>query len=113
CTDVFEWEPERQWNVWHERAMFHFVNSDDDIARYLEVMAQAIAPGGFAIIGTFNVEGPLTCSGLPVAHYTADELGTLFAPHFHLIAASSEQHLTPSGDSQPYTWVVLRRRPNS
>lgn len=109
CADLMEWGAGRQWELWHERALFHFVNRVDDIARYCEMVARCVAPGGWAVIGTFGPEGPLTCSALPVARYTADELAALFAPAFELVEAHTEDHVTPAGLVQPYTWVLMRR----
>jgi len=109
-ADVLEWEPDRQWDLWHERAMFHFVNTDDDIEHYRQLVARAVVPGGHAVIGTFSEQGPLTCSGLPVARYSPDELAAVFAPEFELQWSEYETHITPTGDAQEFSWVVLRRR---
>ena len=108
-VDVLEWEPDRQWDVWHERAMFHFVNTDEDIERYRQLVARAVAPGGHAVIGTFSEQGPLTCSGLPVARYSTEDLAAVFAPEFELVWSELETHMTPTGDAQEFSWVVLRR----
>ena len=108
-ADVLEWEPGRTWDVWHDRANFHFVNRDEDIAVYRDLMARSVAPGGHAVIGTFSPQGPLTCSGLPVARYSTNELAAVFQPEFELVAATNHSHTTPSGESQEYSWVVLRR----
>lgn len=109
-VDVLEWEPERQWDVWHERAMFHFVNTDEDIELYRQLVARTVVPGGHAVIGTFSEQGPLTCSGLPVARYSLERLAEVFAPEFEHVWSEYETHITPNGAAQEFSWVVLRRR---
>ena len=109
-VDVLEWEPDRQWDLWHERAMFHFVNTDEDIELYRQLVARAVVPGGHAVIGTFSEEGPLTCSGLPVARYSLERLAEVFAPEFEHVWSEHETHITPDGNAQEFSWVVLRRR---
>ena len=108
-VDVLEWEPERKWDVWHERAMFHFVNTDADIEHYRQLVARSVVPGGHAVVGTFSEKGPLTCSGLPVARYTLEGLAAVFADDFDHVWSEYETHITPSGGAQEFSWVVLRR----
>jgi len=108
-VDVLEWEPARQWDVWHERAMFHFVNTDADIELYRQLVARAVVPGGHAVVGTFSEKGPLTCSGLPVARYTLEGLAAVFADDFDHVWSEYETHITPNGGAQEFSWVVLRR----
>lgn len=109
-VDVLEWEPDRQWDVWHERAMFHFVNTDEDIEHYRQLVARSVVPGGHAVIGTFSENGPLTCSGLPVARYSLERLAEVFAPEFEHVWSEHETHITPNGNAQEFSWVVLRRQ---
>ncbi|MFM7063733.1 MAG: class I SAM-dependent methyltransferase [Actinomycetes bacterium] len=108
-VDVLKWEPGRQWDVWHERAMFHFVNTDADIEHYRQLVARSVVPGGHAVIGTFSDLGPLTCSGLPVARYTLEGLAAVFEDDFDLVWSEHETHITPTGSAQEFSWVVLRR----
>ncbi len=108
-VDVLEWEPDRQWDLWHERAMFHFVNTDEDIEQYRQLVARSVVPGGHAVIGTFSENGPLTCSGLPVARYSLERLAEVFSPEFEHVWSEHETHITPNGDAQEFSWVVLRR----
>jgi 2-polyprenyl-3-methyl-5-hydroxy-6-metoxy-1,4-benzoquinol methylase len=70
-ADVTEWEPSRQYDLWHDRAAFHFLTEATDRAAYLDRLMQAIRPGGHAIIATFAIDGPGRCSGLPVIRYDA------------------------------------------
>jgi SAM-dependent methyltransferase len=108
-ADLLAWSPNRQWDAWHDRAVFHFLVEPDDRATYVAAASRAIAPGGVAVIGTFAPDGPEQCSGLPTARYDAEGLAHEFGPAFRLEQAEREIHRTPAGGSQPFTWVVLRR----
>ena len=107
--DVLTWVPERRYDVWHDRAVFHFLTERADRKRYIEVVADAIRSGGTLVLGTFAEDGPTSCSGLPVCRYSADDLADTFAPSFVMVGHEREEHLTPSGTTQSFTWVVLQR----
>jgi ubiquinone/menaquinone biosynthesis C-methylase UbiE len=107
--DVLSWQPERTYEVWHDRAVFHFLVQPDERARYLATARRAVVMDGAVVIGAFAVDGPRQCSGLPTARYSADQLADAFAPAFKLAHAEREEHRTPDGVVQPFTWVVLRR----
>jgi predicted TPR repeat methyltransferase len=106
---VQSWEPDRRYDIWHDRAVFHFLTDGADRDRYVNVASAAIRDGGFAVVGTFAEDGPTHCSGLPVSRYSPLELGTAFSPHFALVSYEREEHVSPNGQIQPFTWVVLRR----
>ncbi|HEU5157441.1 MAG TPA: class I SAM-dependent methyltransferase [Streptosporangiaceae bacterium] len=106
--DIFDWIPERRFDVWHDRAVFHFLIEEEERESYVRVLRSAIAPGGRVIIATFDAHGPTHCSGLPVVRYGATGLAQIFAPYFDLVEARGEEHLTPAGLVQPFTWVALR-----
>ncbi len=108
--DLLMWIPERRYDVWHDRAVFHFLTEREDRDRYVEIVTDAIGTGGFLILGTFAEDGPTSCSGLPVRRYSADELADVFAQSFSVVGHEREEHLTPSGTAQSFTWVVLRRK---
>jgi hypothetical protein len=107
--DVLTWRPPRSYRAWHDRAVFHFLTNPADRATYVNLAASAVTPGGFLIVATFALGGPTHCSGLPVARYGPDELAAQFAPHFASLIADDEQHHTPWGVKQHFTWQVLRR----
>jgi SAM-dependent methyltransferase len=107
-ADVLTWEPERQWDAWHDRAVFHFLVDSQVRATYVATAARAITPGGVAVIGCFALDGPEQCSGLPTARYDADGIAEQFGDTFRLEQVEREVHQTPSGADQPFTWVVLR-----
>lgn len=109
CADVIEWEPDRTWHVWHDRAVSHFLTEAVQRTSYSKRVATAVEPGGIAVIATFAPDGPTMCSGLDVRRADADDLAATFATHFDLELARHVIHVTPSGVEQPFTWVVLRR----
>lgn len=108
-ADVLEWEPNRTFDVWHDRAVFHFLTGEDEKGRYAATAARAVRPGGALVIGTFAEDGPTHCSGLPTSRYDADGLAAVFAADFSPVHAEREQHSTPAGRVQPFTWLVLHR----
>jgi SAM-dependent methyltransferase len=101
--------PVAAFDVWHDRAVFHFLTSDEQRQRYVEQALKALKPGGFAIVGTFGPQGPDKCSGLPVARYSADELHDAFGEPFELLDGSVEQHTTPWGTRQQFVYCFCRR----
>ena len=108
--DLLTWQPARRYEVWHDRALFHFLAAPTDRTRYLEVLAQALAPRGLVIVATFAEDGPTECSGLSVRRYAAPDLADALGPQFDVVASTRELHTTPAGATQPFTWVTLRRK---
>jgi SAM-dependent methyltransferase len=96
-------------DVWHDRAVFHFLTGSEDRLAYVEVAASTIKPGGHLIVGTFAMNGPESCSGLPVHRYDSDSLSKIFQAHFTLKSTMQEHHVTPSGVTQPFIFVVMQR----
>lgn len=109
-ADVRSWRPGRTFVAWHDRAVFHFLVEPDHRAHYVGAATDALVPGGVLVLATFAADGPNQCSGLPTARYDADELASCFAAAFDLAHTEREEHVTPFGTVQPFTWVVLRRR---
>ncbi|MDE3065086.1 MAG: class I SAM-dependent methyltransferase [Acidobacteriota bacterium] len=108
-SDVLEWAPATRYEVWHDRALFHFLTDPRDQRRYVEVTERAVVRGGHVVLGCFGEDGPTQCSGLPVARHSAADLAAIFAPGYSLEASEREVHHTPSGAVQSFTWVTLRR----
>ena len=109
-ADVRSWQPDRTYDAWHDRAVFHFLVDPADRDRYVSMTARAVAPGGVVVLATFADDGPTRCSGLPTSRYSSADLVRVFGPAFDLEHAEREEHTTPSGVVQPFSWVVLRRR---
>ena len=95
AADATHWRPQRTYDLWHDRAAFHFLTSPDDRARYIQHLTKALAPGGHAIIATFALDGPDRCSGLPVVRYDAAALGAELGDVFSLIDTRAHAHSTP------------------
>ncbi|WP_137121312.1 SAM-dependent methyltransferase [Segeticoccus rhizosphaerae] len=103
--DVRTWRRGRTFNAWHDRAVLPFLTSDADQVSYRQTLASVTATGSIAVIATFAPDAPQQCSGLPVARHTADLVG----PEWTLTAEARDEHVTPSGMWQPFTWAALRR----
>jgi SAM-dependent methyltransferase len=101
---------ERRYDLWHDRAVFHFMVEDADRDRYIAVMRGAIRLGGHLILATFGPEGPTECSGLPVCRYGVDELSKLLGHDFRLIDSALLEHHTPSGSAQQFIFTQFQRR---
>lgn len=109
CEDVTAMIPERQYAVWHDRALFHFLTDEVDRALYAAVLYEAVSPGGWVIIGTFAPEGPVVCSGLKTCRYDGRALAAELGQGFRLVDERRETHRTPSGAEQLFAWSVFRR----
>jgi SAM-dependent methyltransferase len=96
------------FDVWHDRAVFHFLTDEGDRRRYVEQVQRAVRPGGLVIIATFADDGPLRCSGLEVARYSPAQLHAEFGAPIELIESHRELHTTPSGSVQAFTYGVFR-----
>jgi SAM-dependent methyltransferase len=108
-TDLLTWDPDRQYGIWHDRALFHFLTRPADRDRYVNVAGRAVARGGILVLATFAADGPTRCSGLPVDRYSWEDLLATFSSSFSIAHHEREEHETPSGSMQPFTWVVLER----
>ena len=107
-ADLLEWEPDRRYELWHDRAVFHFLVEERDRDRYIATLSDALAPGGHVIVATFADDGPEMCSGLPVRRYPAEDLAAALGEDFELVETRREVHVTPRGTQQPFTWVAAR-----
>ena len=106
-ADLLEWTPDRAYDLWHDRAVFHFLVGDADRERYALTLHASLRAGGHAIVGSFAADGPPMCSGLPVHRHTVEDLAGSM-PGFDLLVARREKHITPRGVTQPFTWVAGR-----
>jgi SAM-dependent methyltransferase len=108
-ADVTTWEPARAFDVWHDRAAFHFLTDAKDRAAYAERVGRAVRPGGHVIIGTFATDGPERCSGLPVQRHDARSLGEALGSAFELVESRRHDHRTPMGGTQRFQFSRFRR----
>jgi len=97
------------YDLWHDRAAFHFLTSDMQRRRYVAQVLASLRPGGHVVVGAFGPEGPEKCSGLPVARYSPDALHEAFGEPFQLLDHSIELHTTPSGVRQQFVYCVFQR----
>lgn len=101
--------PLHRFDIWHDRAVFHFLTEATDRQSYVAQAMRAVRPGGYVIIATFGENGPEKCSGLPVAHYRPETLHAEFGDTFALIGYELEAHLTPSGSVQQFVYCNFRK----
>jgi trans-aconitate methyltransferase len=111
AADILSWHPQRRYQAWHDRAVFHFLTADKHRQQYLCTLDAATSPGAVAVFGCFAQDGPQHCSGLPVARYSPAQLARQFGPEWRLINQDRDEHITPAGAIQPFTWIALRRQP--
>jgi 2-polyprenyl-3-methyl-5-hydroxy-6-metoxy-1,4-benzoquinol methylase len=97
-----------RYDVWHDRAVFHFLTSADDRAAYVRQVARSVRLGGHVIVATFGLEGPEKCSGLDVVRYDAENLHGEFGPKFRLLESVTEVHETPWGTPQQFMYCFCR-----
>jgi len=100
-------------DIWHDRAVFHFLTEQEDRRKYLELVARTLQIGGHLIIGTFAVDGPPKCSGLEVCRYDAASLARELGPRFKLVRQLSHKHITPIGKPQQFFFGVFELLPQS
>jgi len=108
-ADVTSYVPDRQFDLWHDRAAFHFLTAEADRLQYLQVLRKSLAPGGQAIIAAFAPAGPEKCSGLDIVQYDAVKLGDELGPGFVLEEQEEESHVTPANREQLFNFFRFRR----
>jgi trans-aconitate methyltransferase len=104
-ADILNFEPNRSYKLWHDRAVFHFLTEKSQQRHYAGLLQKAIEPGGYLILATFGPDGPQRCSGLPVQRYSTEELSRLLEPAFELQAQDLEEHKTPRGSVQQFLYT--------
>ena len=102
--------PVQHYDLWHDRAVFHFLTDANDRRRYLDAARQAIKPGGHMIMAIFALDGPTRCSGLDIVRYDPDSLHDEFEDDFTLVGSYSETHRTPFDAEQKFTYCCFRKR---
>lgn len=107
--DATLWEPPQTYDVWHDRAAFHFLTDATQQAAYMERLKRALKTEGHLIMGTFALDGPEKCSGLPVARHSSDSLADLLGPGFELVDSRRHNHSTPWGSVQRFQFSTFKR----
>ncbi|WP_395064640.1 class I SAM-dependent methyltransferase [Flavobacterium sp.] len=109
-SDILDFKPEITFDVWHDRASFHFLTSDNDIVIYKNLIVNAIATSGFLFIGTFSENGPLKCSGLEITQYSEAKFETIFGSEFDKINCFLENHNTPFDTIQNFIFCTYKKK---
>ncbi|GAA0555126.1 class I SAM-dependent methyltransferase [Chitinophaga japonensis] len=107
-SDITAFEPDTTYDIWHDRATFHFLTTPAQIARYLQVAGQAV--NGYLVIGTFSENGPETCSGLPIQRYSEASLEQQLSPYFEKVRCIKEEHVTPFQTRQEFLFCLFKRK---
>ena len=111
---IVSWSPlAGAFDLWHDRAVFHFLVDDSDRQAYLRALNHGLRSGGRLVLGTFALTGPQRCSGLPVRRYSTAALQDALGPGFELVRSEPETHLTPSGAPQDFNWRLFRKTGDS
>lgn len=111
AADIINAElPHDHFDVWHDRAVFHFQTANADRQKYIECVKRSVRPGGHVIIASFSLDGPMKCSGLEVVRYSPESLGAEFGMSFELVETTSETHKTPFGTEQDFIYCVFRKQ---
>lgn len=108
-TDVTQFRPSYAYDIWHDRAVFHFLTDADERRQYVNVLKEALAPRGNAIIAAFTPDGPRRCSDLDVVHYDAAGLSAELGADFVLLRQIAETHITPDGRQQQFDYYLFNR----
>jgi len=101
--------PAHGYDVWHDRAVFHFLTTEEERRAYVRQVLRSVKPGGLVIVATFAEDGPTQCSGLTVMRYNANELHAEFGEPFQLLGHERESHQTPGGSEQKFVYCFCRK----
>ena len=108
-TDVLNLKLEQTFDIWHDRAVFHFITEREGVEKYISLCNKYIGKGGKLIIGTFAEDGPLKCSGLEIKRYSIESLIELFEENFEFIEGFKKLHSTPFNTQQSFTFCVFKK----
>ena len=111
-TDVLNLKLEQTFDIWHDRAVFHFIIDKKSVEKYISLCNEYIVEGGKLIIGTFAEDGPLKCSGIEIKRYSVEHLKKLFKENFEFLEGFKKLHSTPFDTEQSFTFCVFRKITN-
>ena len=109
-ADILEFDTESRFDIWHDRAAFHFLTKEEDIIRYVEIAGKLIKSSGYLIISTFSMSGPKKCSGLDIARYSEDSIKKTFRKGFNHTRSFEEIHTTPFNTKQNFLFNLFKRK---
>lgn len=107
-TDITEFKTSTEYDIWHDRAAFHFLTTQDEIKKYVEIVRNVVSDT--LIIGTFSVDGPQKCSGLPILQYNEERLKNIFSQDFELVKSFTENHITPFNTVQNFIFCQFKKK---
>ena len=113
CADIIDFKPEVKYDLWHDRACFHFLTEKKEIESYRRIVSTGLNVNGVFALGTFSKTGPLKCSGLEIHQYDENELKLLFSDAFDAIESIESVHHTPSMSTQNYVFCSFKRNSNN
>ncbi len=108
-ADLLTWVPPRPFDIWHDRAVLHFLLDDEAVAAYRRTLLIGTRPGSWLVLGVFGPQGPQMCAGLPVRRYDDARVDELLGPEFTRVQELVIDHVRPDGDTQQYLWTLARR----
>lgn len=109
CSDILDFKPTKNYDLWHDRAVFHFLTKIEDIKKYKQLAYNSLAEKSKLMLATFSELGPNSCSGLPVTQYTESTLYKLYNPEFHMIRWHYYDHITPSKNKQNFIYCCFSK----
>ena len=110
-ADATEFQPPRQFHLWHDRAVFHFLTDERDRRKYLNVLKEALLPEGYLVMATFAIDGPERCSGLDTVQYDEESMSLELGDGFTLMEEVYEYHITPGDKVQKFVYFLYKRKP--
>ena len=110
-SDLMEFKTNNRYDLWHDRAVLHFLTEEEEINRYVEKIKQLLKPNGYLIVSTFSLKGPKKCSGLDIKQYSKDSMKKIFSGFEH-IKSFEEEHLTPWENSQIFIYSLFKKGGN-
>ena len=108
-SDILDFQPETTFDIWHDRASFHFLTTEKDIDNYQKLVSNSLANNGFLFVGTFSENGPLKCSGLEITQYSKSKLERIFATDFTKLNCFTENHTTPFDTVQNFIFCTFKK----
>jgi hypothetical protein len=109
-SDVLDFQSEISFDVWHDRASFHFLTSDEEIATYQNLVSNSVAENGLLFLGSFSESGPLKCSGLEIVQYSEAKFKKIFGSCFAILNCFNENHATPFDTIQNFIFCSLKKK---
>lgn len=108
-ADASEFFPSEKYDLWHDRATFHFLTKEDEIAKYVKILNNAVKKGGYVVMGTFSEKGPEKCSGIKIKQYSLHDLGEILIDNFEIMECKNVDHITPSGAVQNFSFCSFKK----